>query len=202
MYWEIVAQAFWIILPAYIANASAVLVGGGTPIDFGKKYKDGKRVLGDGKTWNGLIIGGLIGVIGGLALASAAPMINQILLENNVDTLTLTNFGGFPAMILIIASVAYGALFGDITESFFKRRRNIERGKDWIPFDQIDFILGVLFLSFLMSGFLDLLNLTDGNWFLNTLKLEHVAFLLIVTPFFHLLSNYLHKKIRAYNSRK
>ena len=43
MCWEIVAQAFWIILPAYIANASAVLVGGGTPVDFGKKCKDGKR---------------------------------------------------------------------------------------------------------------------------------------------------------------
>ena len=202
MYWEIVAQAFWIILPAYIANASAVLVGGGTPIDFGKKYKDGKRILGDGKTWNGLVIGGLIGVIGGLALANAAPIINQVLLENNVDTLTLTNFGDFPSMILITASVAYGALFGDITESFFKRRRSIKRGEDWIPFDQIDFILGVLFLSFVMSGFLDLINLTDGNWFFNILKLEHIAFLLVVTPFFHLISNYLHKRIKAYNSRK
>ena len=202
MCWEILAQAFWIILPAYIANASAVLVGGGTPIDFGKKYKDGKRILGDGKTWNGLILGGLIGVIGGLALATAAPTINQILLENNVDTLTLTNFDGFPAMILIIASISYGALLGDITESFLKRRRNIKRGEDWIPFDQLDFIIGVLFFSFLMSGFLDLINVTVGNWFFSTLKLEHIAFLLIVTPFFHLLSNYLHRKIKAYNSRK
>lgn len=202
MCWEIVAQAFWIILPAYIANASAVLVGGGTPIDFGKKHKDGKRILGDGKTWNGLIIGGLIGVIGGFSLATAAPTINQILLENNVDTLTLTNFGGFPAMMPIIASISYGALLGDITESFFKRRRNIARGEDWIPFDQLDFILGVLFFSFIMSGFLALINVTENSWFFSILKLEHVAFLLVVTPFFHLLSNYLHRRIRAHKSRK
>ena len=202
MCWEIVAQAFWIILPAYIANASAVLVGGGTPVDFGKKYKDGKRILGDGKTWNGLIIGGLIGIIGGFAMATSSPIINQILLENNVDTLTLTNFGGFPVMILVIASISYGALFGDIIESFFKRRRNIKRGADWIPFDQLDFILGVLFFSFLMSGFLDLINVTDGNWFFNILKFEHIVFLLVITPFFHLLSNYLHRRIKEHNSGK
>jgi len=202
MYWEIVAQAFWIILPAYIANASAVLVGGGTPIDFEKKYKDGKRLLGDGKTWNGLIIGGLIGTIGGFALATAAPIINQILIENNVETLTLTNFGGFPFMIPIIASIAYGALFGDVIESFFKRRRNIKRGQDWIPFDQVDFILGVLFFSFLMSGFLGITGIAESNWFLDILKIEHIAFLLIVTPFFHLLSNFLHHKIKAHNSGK
>jgi len=202
MCWEILAQAFWIILPAYIANASAVLVGGGTPIDFGKKHKDGKRILGEGKTWNGLIIGGLIGIIGGVAMAASSPILNQILLENNIDTLTLTNFGGFPIMIPIIASISYGALLGDIAESFFKRRKSIKRGEDWIPFDQLDFILGVLFFSFLMSGFLVLINVTEGNWFFNILKLEHIVFLLVVTPFFHLLSNYLHRKIKEHAVRK
>ena len=53
MYYEIILQALWLILPAYVANASAVLVGGGTPVDSGKNWKDGKRILGDGKTWRG-----------------------------------------------------------------------------------------------------------------------------------------------------
>jgi CDP-2,3-bis-(O-geranylgeranyl)-sn-glycerol synthase len=195
MSWEIIIQAFWIILPAYIANASAKLLGGGTPIDFNKKYKDGKRILGDGKTWNGLIIGGFIGVVAGFAMATAAPIINQILFENNVDTLTVTDFFGFPFMIPIIASITYGALLGDIIESFFKRRRNIKRGQDWIPFDQLDFILGVLFFSFLMSGFLHIINLTEDNWFFENMNIWHVLFLLLVTPFIHLISNFLHKKI-------
>jgi CDP-2,3-bis-(O-geranylgeranyl)-sn-glycerol synthase len=202
MFWEIAAQAFWIILPAYIANASAVLVGGGKPIDFGRKYKDGKRILGDGKTWKGLIIGGLIGIIVGFVMLKSAYILNPIILEKTHATLALTDFGGFPVMIPIIASIAYGALFGDIIESFFKRRRNIKRGQDWIPFDQLDFILGVLFFSFLMSALLDLLNLTEGNWFFDTLKLEHIVFLLVVTPFLHFLSNYLHRTMKTYNSSK
>ena len=53
---EIILQALWLILPAYVANASAVLVGGGTPVDFGKNWRDGKRILGDGKTWRGLLL--------------------------------------------------------------------------------------------------------------------------------------------------
>ena len=35
MDYDFIIQAFWIILPAYIANASALLLGGGIPIDFG-----------------------------------------------------------------------------------------------------------------------------------------------------------------------
>ncbi|HDS59894.1 MAG TPA: CDP-archaeol synthase, partial [Thermoplasmatales archaeon] len=41
-------EAVWLVLPAYLANASAVVLGGGTPIDFGKTWRD-KRLLGDGK---------------------------------------------------------------------------------------------------------------------------------------------------------
>jgi hypothetical protein len=43
-----------IIVPAYISNASMVITGGGKPIDGGKVCRDGRRVLGDHKTWNGL----------------------------------------------------------------------------------------------------------------------------------------------------
>ena len=39
-----VVQALWIILPAYVANASAVIVGGGKPIDGGRTWRDGKRL--------------------------------------------------------------------------------------------------------------------------------------------------------------
>ncbi len=49
--------AFWIMVPAYIPNPVAALCGGGTPIDFGKTYADGHRILGDGKTYRGLVSG-------------------------------------------------------------------------------------------------------------------------------------------------
>lgn len=187
------AQAFWIILPAYIANASAVLVGGGTPIDFGKTWKDGRRILGDGKTWRGLIIGTLMGMIAGFGLSIGAKFISQ----TEFAYVGVTNFFGFPLMIPIVFSICFGALMGDIIESFFKRRVGKKRGENWIPFDQLDFILGVLFFSFLMAGLLQILNPSCGNWFLSSISIWHIAFLLVVTVFFHILSNYLFKIIKS-----
>jgi len=192
MSWEIIIQAFWIILPAYIANASALLAGGGTPIDFTKKYKDGKRILGAGKTWRGLYTGTIIGMIGGFGLSVAAKYINT----TEFSFIGITDFTGFPFMIPLVFSICFGALFGDIVASFFKRRRGIERGKDWIPFDQIDFILGFLFLSFIMSSFLHIFGFYPKNWFLENITIWHMLFLLIVTPFIHIISNLVHRKMR------
>jgi len=132
-------HGFWLIIPAYIANGCAVLVGGGKPIDFGKKYKDGRRILGDGKTWRGLFLGAFLGMIGGLflgaflgmiggfGLSTAAFYINQL----DPEILTVSNFTGFPLMIPIIFSICFGALMGDIIASFFKRRIGKDRGQDW-----------------------------------------------------------------------
>jgi CDP-2,3-bis-(O-geranylgeranyl)-sn-glycerol synthase len=188
----IIAQAFWFILPAYIANASAVLVGGGTPIDFGKKRKDGTRILGDGKTWRGLFSGALVGIIGGFGLVIAA----QFIATTDFAYVGLTDFLGFPLMIPIVFSICFGALLGDIIESYFKRRIGKKRGDNWIPFDQMDFILGALFFSFIMAGLLQILNLTESNWFLDNFTIWHILFLLIITPFFHVIANFIHSKAK------
>src|SRR5438034_11556900 len=39
-----------------------------------------------------------------------------------------------------------GAMAGDSAKSFFKRRLGVEPGRPWIPFDQLDFVLGALVL--------------------------------------------------------
>lgn len=188
MDYAIIIQAFWIIIPAYIANASALLVGGGTPIDFGKTWKDGKRILGDGKTWQGLFAGAFIGMTAGFGLSAVAKFAQTIDFP-----IPLTDFTGFPVMIPIIFSLCFGALLGDIIESFFKRRAGKKRGQDWIPFDQIDFILGVLFFSYLMSTSLFLIGVTTSNWFTMNFSLSHILVLLIATPFIHLFSNFVHR---------
>jgi len=189
MYYELVIQAFWLILPAYIANASALLLGGGLPIDFGKKWNDGNRILGNGKTWRGLFIGTFIGMTSGFGFSIISKF------AFNIDfPIKINDFTGFPLMILILFSLCFGALMGDIIESFFKRRIGKKRGENWIPFDQLDFILGVLFFSFIMSGFLQFLNLTKENWFLASFSLYHIIILLIFTPFIHLFANYVHRK--------
>ena len=59
---DLVLTTIWLLIPAYTPNNFAVLVGGGRPIDFGKNFIDGKRILGNGKTVRGFI-GGLAGGI-------------------------------------------------------------------------------------------------------------------------------------------
>lgn len=193
----IVIQAFWIVIPIYVANASAVIVGGGTPIDFGKTYKDGQRILGDGKTWRGLLSGTFLGMTAGFGLTVAASYLSS----SEYSYLGVTNFEGFPMMILILFSLCFGALLGDLVESFFKRRRGIERGSDWIPFDQLDFIIGALVSSFLISEILYLLHLTCYHWFFHSLSLWHILVILIFTPFIHLSANYLFRKTKKHHTK-
>ena len=60
-----IVVVLWIYMPGYLANTFAMIWGrippkygyGPWPIDFGKNAWDDKRILGDGKTWNGLIGG-------------------------------------------------------------------------------------------------------------------------------------------------
>lgn len=188
----IVLQAFWIVIPIYVANASAVIVGGGTPIDFGKKWRDGRRILGDGKTWRGLFSGTFLGMTAGFGLTVAATYLSS----SEYAFLGLTNFEGFPFMIVILFSLCFGALLGDVVESFFKRRIGKDRGQDWIPFDQLDFIVGALLFSFLISELLTVVRFTDSPWFFDSLSLWHILVLLIVTPFIHITANVLFRKIK------
>ncbi|MEM0493146.1 MAG: CDP-2,3-bis-(O-geranylgeranyl)-sn-glycerol synthase [Candidatus Thermoplasmatota archaeon] len=197
MWYIIIIQSLWLILPAYIANASAVIVGGGLPIDRGRIYKDGRRVLGDGKTYRGLFVGTLLGMIAGFCLVIAAYYINN----TEYNYLGLNDFGRYPLMIPLIFSLCFGALMGDIIESFFKRRLGKERGENWVPFDQIDFLLGSLALSFFSSSFVNLIGLTQYNWFLESFTLWHILFLILITPFMHILANLIHAKRKKVHRR-
>jgi len=91
---------------------------------------------------------------------------------------------------------------GDIIESFFKRRIGKKRGESWVPFDQLDFILGVLLFSFLMSSFLHVFDFTYENWFFASFSLWHIIVLLIMTPFFHFFANFVNKKLKPKNLSK
>jgi CDP-2,3-bis-(O-geranylgeranyl)-sn-glycerol synthase len=195
MDYTVIVQAFWIIIPVYVANASAVIVGGGRPIDAGRVWKDGRRLLGDGKTWRGLFAGTFLGMTAGFGLSVAAHYIQL----SDYAYLRLTDFEGFPFMILILFALCFGGLVGDLVKSFFKRRIGKERGQDWIPFDQLDFLAGSLTSSFLMSELLYGLHLTCHDWFIHNLTIWHLLLLLVVTPFIHIAANLL---LRMGRSRK
>jgi len=197
MDYTVIVQAFWIVIPIYVANASAMIVGGGTPIDFKKTWKDGRRFLGDGKTWRGLFAGTFLGMTAGFGLAVVAFYLS----ESEYDFLGLTNFEGFPLMIPLLFSLCFGALLGDVVESFFKRRIGKDRGQDWIPFDQLDFLIGALLTCFMISEFLFLLHLTHGQWFFLNITIWHILILLVVTPLIHITANVLFRKIKNKNTK-
>ena len=158
-----------IMAPAYLANTIAVLTGGRYPIDQGKLYSDGNRILGDGKTWSGLLGGTVGGIVVGYGLKSLVSNID-IIVEYN-DKLWGEN------IFLVFFLLSFGALFGDMTASFYKRRQNLKRGDKFALLDMYDFIFMSLLLCFVFQR----------DWFLSwTLDGWVPLFtILVLTPFLH-----------------
>ncbi|AHC51238.1 hypothetical protein SUSAZ_04095 [Sulfolobus acidocaldarius SUSAZ] len=115
-------------IPALVANGSAPFIKSGTPIDFKRKLNDGRRVLGDGKTFEGLLLSLTFGTTVG-AIISRFLGIEWIII-------------GFVESL--------GAMLGDMLGAFIKRRIGLERGARAPILDQLDFILGatVVLISF------------------------------------------------------
>jgi CDP-2,3-bis-(O-geranylgeranyl)-sn-glycerol synthase len=139
--------AFWFFAPAGLANVIAF--GSGKikflrpfsyPVDFGLRFR-GKRILGSHKTIRGFLLGTIVAILG---------VYIQIFLYNTMawqrEILPIDYTVVNP--ILLGFLLGFGALFGDAVKSFFKRQWGIQPGKSWAPFDQVDFILGGIFLSY------------------------------------------------------
>ena len=75
----LIVEALKFIFPAYCANAVPVIAGGGTPMDFGKNFFDGKPILGKNKTFQGFFSGLIIGTTAGLVF-SLTPSLNFLTL--------------------------------------------------------------------------------------------------------------------------
>lgn len=142
-----IAFAFWFLLPAAIANAAPVLSAAipmlkqwDSPIDGGRTLHD-KALLGPHKTWRGLVSG---------IIAATLTLWLQQLAYTQTDWAQYmsgtVNYATLPLLILG-PLFALGALGGDALESFFKRQHGIKSGNAWVPFDQIDYIIGAIILS-------------------------------------------------------
>ena len=116
------------------------------PMDFNKKFIDGKRIFGDNKTWKGFIGYILISTIctiiwGFICNATILNKYNFFYVNNNNTFL-------FNMLIGFLLGLAY-ALF-ELPNSFMKRRLNIEEGKTttglkkilFIFIDQSDSVIG------------------------------------------------------------
>jgi len=163
----VVVTAVWAMLPAYVPNNAAVLAGGGKPIDGGRKLGD-RRILGDGKTRRGTVVGTAAGLGLALLLSAIAP---------TVSDLVGTQLPTFP--IVAGLGLAFGAMLGDIAASFLKRRTGRERGAAFPGLDQLDFVVGALACVWVLAP----------AWTEATFTLPVLLVVLVLTPLLHILTN-------------
>ncbi|MCK5040392.1 MAG: CDP-2,3-bis-(O-geranylgeranyl)-sn-glycerol synthase [Candidatus Aenigmarchaeota archaeon] len=156
----IILQSLWFILPAYFANSSAVFFKGEKPIDSGKEYK-GKRILGDGKTYEG--------TFGGLLVGTFVGFLQYIIFKKYY--LLMNSAGFIEYSIWLGLALSFGAMAGDIVESFIKRRMDMKRGVE-VLWDKFDFLIGTFIIAYL---FFDM----------SLISIGHIIFLFIITPYIH-----------------
>ncbi len=176
---DIIAASVWLMLPAYVANPMAAVFGGGMPIDLGKNFKDGRRILGDGKTIRGLVAGTMCGLVIGLIQIGLAPRLaaSGVLTGFPIFQSTLAAYS--ISTILVVGLMALGALLGDSAESFVKRRLNLKRGAMFPVADQLDFVLGAWVLTFIFASV----------WFKTYFNFWIIVTVLLITPLLHLMAN-------------
>ena len=147
-------------------------------IDGGKKLGDGNRILGDGKTWNGMIGGTLGGGIIGTILhyfskgnsVESAPLLDP-LASYGTNSAELSDAwfylgDGSITAFSMGCILGLGCMIGDSVGSFFKRRVGHKREGnvssespllDTLPFAVSTFLFGQFLLSPSIVGSSDLL---------------------------------------------
>ena len=150
---KLIFQCAWYLLPAALGNHNAscgqslwlpeiakkYLAKLAVPIDSGAKWR-GAEILGKNKTWRGLVVGVVTGII--VSGIQAILFLNIDFFRNN----TLIDYGRVN-FFLFGFLMGGGALFGDLVKSFIKRRLARSPGKPWFPWDQLDWIAGAMIAS-------------------------------------------------------
>lgn len=125
-----VLSALYFMIPAYVANSTPTIFGGGKAIDLGRRFIDGEPIFGPNKT--------IRGFISGLALGFSVGIVEALVFSQ----------GLLPKSVL----TSLGSLSGDLVGAFIKRRMKLFPGFPLPLMDQLDFILGALLFSYPIYG--------------------------------------------------
>lgn len=165
---DLIIKVFWLLLPAGFANMAPVLSQKVNfldyPVDFNKKFRK-KPLFGKNKTYRGFFFG---------ILSAILIVYIQKLCYGSMQKYSMIDYSSVN-IILLGFILGFGALFGDLIKSFFKRRLNIRSGETWFFFDHTDWIIGSLLFV---------------NIFVKT-PLAYVLVSLILFSIIHLITNYI-----------
>jgi len=158
--WDLILKSMYFFLPAYLANMFPNLLNKLPWL----KQPINKKLFGAHKTWRGLIIAI---IIGGLTF-----WVQKLLYIQNVGrSLALIDYADFSLLLGFLLGA--GAILGDLLESYFKRKNNLKPGESWVPWDQLDFVIGALLLSFLV--FIP--------------RISVIVVICLISPLLHILAN-------------
>ena len=174
-------------LPATIANIGMTLtavalskLGSNHPVDGGKSI-NGKRILGDGKSWEGLIGGSifafLVCVLISKSYGSLWNLAEGMISIEFVKIETIAMILGQniePAIFYLgLFLLSIGGPIGDMVGSSIKRRFDKPRGSQFFVLDQLDFIMIAILIAYPIFS----------------LPLIYIVFVFFFTPLFHVLFN-------------
>jgi CDP-2,3-bis-(O-geranylgeranyl)-sn-glycerol synthase len=157
----IILKSLYFFLPAYAANMAPVLFKWipwlGKPVH--------ERLLGAHKTWRGIVVATLTGTI--------VFALQKYAYAQGFTSLALIDYSGFP--LLLGTLLGFGAIAGDAVESYYKRKQGIPPGQPWVPWDQLDFVVGGIVMGM----------------FLYVPPAEAVLVLVLISPVLHFATNYI-----------
>lgn len=153
--------------PGLVANFMPIIVKRhfkwlAVPVDGNLKLY-GKPLFGAHKTLRGFIFG----VIGAILIL----MLQKYWYVNGIAR-SISYIDYSQVDVLVYGTIfGLGALTGDLLESFVKRRLGIKSGSHFIPWDQLDYVLGIMLFSMLIKPM---------TW-------QMVLILLVAGPLLHLI---------------
>lgn len=121
-------SSFLILLTPMIANMTPTLIK--------IKYWNtaiNEKLFGKNKTWRGFLGAIIVGTLSFLALVKSGM---------------IASIPDSASVFLVGFLFSFGAILGDLVKSLFKRKMGIRPGGSWLPFDQIDYVLGMIILTY------------------------------------------------------
>ena len=157
-----ILESLYFALPIYFSNMTPVFA---RKTEF-LNYPINTKLLGSNKTYRGFFFGVLVSIL--------TVLLQKYLYQTEFfNQLSLLNYSEINFLIYGFL-FGFGSLTGDSIKSYFKRKIGIKPGKPWIPFDQLDFIIGgLLFISLVYMP-----------------SIKVIIILLLFTPLLHVLTNY------------